>query len=734
MQRFSVSSLVVLFLAALPYCQQVSSVAYTATYNNIGIEVTFSGALPSGSAVDVAINNAQASAAWRNSHPLSLVSSNRFAGSVFSLAPGSLYIIRLHSSLFSQDRTDTVSTRVDSFPQPSGTVYHVAKSGRDNNTGTSASSAFATLTHALSVASPGSTILLHAGRYYEAVDIPRSGTATAPILVRSAPGEAAILDGRDTSFAPSWSVYNASANIYRTACAVQPLLAYYNGGHLFAHPTLSDLVANTWSMSAGFFADGAWLYVRFPHGGPPLASDTVQIPRLTTAITCTGRQFVQIKGLEICYYGLDQYSRAIYFDGSSFNLIDSCFLHHSCVGVALKRACTFNTVQRCAFNESPIDSWNWSAVKEGNDYYEAGGVVVYGSSSANVGNVIRNNTFSHMFDGSHLYSDDTSGPTTNMDFYGNVIQFANDDCIETDGAGSNCRIYNNTFISFLTGVSVAPATGGPTYIFRNLFRAWETHSGYVGYPIKFNVSSSFTTDWIYLYHNTCFTAVAGQPGFLFKEYSNWHNVVSRNNIYAGTVNALESWPSPNPVDFDYDGLYTTASGKLINWAGANYTTLAAFSTATGQEAHGIAGYPGFVDTGAGDFHLPATSPLVDKGIAIPGINDGFGGSGPDIGCFERGVNAVTTPAASTMTNGNSIEILPGTPKGEIRVRLRQSGSSQNAVTISVFDLCGTLVYRTETTGNTVLLARRSGCFCPGAYVVEARFKSEIGRKEFVVLR
>jgi len=90
------------------------------------------------------------------------------------------------------------------------------------------------------------------------------------------------------------------------------------------------------------------------------------------------------------------------------------------------------------------------------------------------------------------------------------------------------------FRKFLTGVSVAPAAGGPTYIFRNLFTGWETHGEYVGYPIKFNVDSPLPIDWVYIYHNTCYTSVSGQPGFLFKDYSNWNNIISRNNIFAGT--------------------------------------------------------------------------------------------------------------------------------------------------------------------------------------------------------
>jgi hypothetical protein len=729
MSRINRFFLVLTLLSVTSFCQQVSSVVYTSTFNNIGIDMTFSGATAAGSSVTVALNNANASLAWRGSHPLSRVAANRFAGSVFGLEPGTMYSVRLHSSLLAQDRVDTVRTRSDVFAQPGGTVYHVAIGGNDGNSGASSAQAMATLGHAVSVAQPGATILLHAGHYYESVDLPRSGTQTAPILICNAPGEAAVLDGRDTSFKPNWSVYNATANIYRTACTAQPNLAYYNKQHLFANPTLNDLVSNTWSMTAGYFADGTWLYVRFPHAGAPTSSDTVQIPRFTTAITVSGRQYIQIKGLEICYDGLDAYSRGIYFDGASYNLVDSCYLHHSCIGVAFKRACNCNTVQRCRFTESPIDTWNWAAVKEGAGYYEAGGVVVYGSPNANSGNVVRNNHFFHMFDGSHLYSDDPAGPTTNMDFYENVVEFVNDDCIETDGAGSNCRIYNNTFSKFLTGVSVAPAAGGPTYLFRNVFSGWETHSGYVGYPVKFNVNSSMSIDWVYLYHNTCYTSVAGQPGFLFKQYSAWNNIISRNNIYAGTGNALESSSSQNPVDFDYDALYTTAPGKLVNWAGANYSTVAAFSAAAGQESHAIAGDPKFVNAGAGDFHLQGTGPLVDKGVVIPGINDGYSGVGPDIGCFESGTNSVMCKTASAVGNVLFMDAHSDKVTGRVFIRSSRAGAM-----IRIYNVKGEYVYGGRMSGNESSIGPDKSGFGPGVYVVLGTFGNGLCRTGFSVVR
>ncbi|MDA8019356.1 MAG: hypothetical protein MPN21_18090 [Thermoanaerobaculia bacterium] len=49
--------------------------------------------------------------------------------------------------------------------------------------------------------------------------------------------------------------------------------------------------------------------------------------------------------------------------------------------------------------------------------------------------------------------------------------------------------------------------------------------------------------------------------------------------------------------------------------------------------------PGFVDPIAGDFHLLATSPAVDRGVTLPVFEDFDGaprisGNAPDLGPFE----------------------------------------------------------------------------------------------------
>jgi parallel beta-helix repeat protein len=627
---------------------RAQTIEATATFHNIGIRVDLTSDSPPDAQVSVSVKEASDPGAHLPAHPLSRIGPRAFAGSVMFLRSGIDYSILLQSSVFTSDQVITATTRTDAFADATDRELHVdPDSGSDDNDGTGPLDALATLGRALELAGAGDKILLHDGRYLEGDHtITTGGNQSAPLVIRAAPGASPVLDGTDPDFSPAWEVFDAAAGVYRTATDREPMNAYLDGGQLFHYLDLDDLCDNRWTQPGGFYVDGSHMYVRFPGGGAP-GGHTVTIPRHTNALTLDGAQHVHVIGIEFCYYGYGTYHQAVYIDGGDYNLVDGCGFHHNGKGVSFKRAADYNTIQNCTFTESPITTWSWDAVKSGGVGYEAGGVALYSSDEPNTGNVIRNNVFEDMFDASGLYSSDAAGATRNMDYHDNRIVGCGDDALETDGAGTNVRIYRNTMLGFLTGISVAPASGGPTYIVRNVLADWHSVQDYEGYPFKFNVDSPLSTDWVFLYHNTCTTTVPGQPGFLFKQYSDWHNVISRNNIFAGTDYALESRSSQNPVDFDYDALHTGRGPPLVRWESTDYDTVGAFAAATGQEAHGVSAVPGFVDAAAGDYQLAPGSELIDKGIPIPGVNDGFSGTAPDPGAFEHGIDDDVPPKPPT---------------------------------------------------------------------------------------
>lgn len=636
MRRYApLMQLVALCLTAPIATAQVAPAAFaTATFENIGIEVTFGNPVANDLGISPRFRIAGSDSAYTTAHPLSRISANKFAGSIFAVEKNTAYEIILSGTALAVDIQLSATTRGDDFSKAPTAVLHVAPDGSDSNSGSGPTTSLATLERALALATAGTKIVLHGGRYFEGdLYSPRSGTPENPITIECAPGETPVLDGTDPHFVPAWEVYDESNGIYRTPSPSQPINAYLDGEHLFNYLNLQDLVDRKWSMPAGYHASGSHLYVRFPDGGAP-GGHTITLPRFSTALTIDHTSHIHLRGLEFAYYGREGVRQAIYINGGDFNLIEHCHFHHNVVGISLKRTADFNTIQHCTFDDSPLQEWNWDAVKSGGVSYEGGAVNVYTSNLPNKGNVVRFNDIRNQFDGSHLYSGNLDGPTRDMDFHGNKITSCRDDAIETDGAGSNVRIYDNRMDDFLTGISVAPCAIGPTYIMRNILMNWHDVDAYGGYPVKFNVNSSLPIRWVYLYHNTCHTRHPAQNAFLFKAYSNWTDIVSRNNIYSATGYAMESWSGTNPVSFDFDNLHTTDTARFASWGGVKAASLAAFQQLSGQEMKGLSEDPLFVDSPGGVITLHPDSPMIDAGVRIPGVNDHFLGTAPDMGASE----------------------------------------------------------------------------------------------------
>jgi hypothetical protein len=60
-----------------------------------------------------------------------------------------------------------------------------------------------------------------------------------------------------------------------------------------------------------------------------------------------------------------------------------------------------------------------------------------------------------------------------------------------------------------------------------------------------------------------------------------------------------------------DLVFLRTTGVMIDWNGVQYSSLAAFRTATGQESRGKEGDPKFRSSATNDFHLLAGSPAID---------------------------------------------------------------------------------------------------------------------------
>jgi hypothetical protein len=218
-----------------------------------------------------------------------------------------------------------------------------------------------------------------------------------------------------------------------------------------------------------------------------------------------------------------------------------------------------------------------------------------------------------------------TGFTTETDVYGNVFSQHTDDAVEPEGWCANVRIWDNRIEDVHMAFAVAPAAPGPTWILRNIaYNIGNTRTsqidGYTASALKINSGYSTPIGPLFLYHNTFLTEAPGTDATALLDPGESTFIVARNNVFAGTQYALYK-VNPVQLDLDWDNLFTTDPARFVKWEGTSYADLTALQNAEGQELNGLASPPLLADPVHGDFTPRADSPLIDRGLVIPGIND-----------------------------------------------------------------------------------------------------------------
>ncbi len=622
--------LVYLFLGST-VVQAAASLDLYGNFHTLGITVTIESADdPEGDMAAQVEYRADGSSPFRPGFLLSRVSDTRFIGSLFGLISGTAYQVRVNFSdpgagpLNGTTVIGTAATRSEPVFPALSKSYYVSPTG----SGTVCSLNLpCSLDNGITLAQPGETIFLRGGAYFLGeMELPRSGAQGAPILIQGFPGESAILDGADPS--PfSWTA--TGGGVYQTTVNVaDPHLVLVDGVRLYPYQSLADLQNLIWGIP-GFYAAGTALYVRLANNADPNEA-AMTVSRFKHAFLVQ-QNYIFFLNLTFRHYGQGSYAKALYFDNGSDNLVQGCTFAVNDLGIGLKYGSHRNLIQDNTFYDTIFD-WPWEAVKAGSAL-ETGGIRFYDPATGR-GNVIRRNTFHDFFDGLGICPGGPADLVNETDFYENRIFRVGDDGVETDGQCSNVRLWSNTFHDVLIGISLAPVYTGPVYALRNLiYRTGAGNSRYPGSPFKFN-SGYGTSGPMYLFHNTADAVRPDTNGLEIKTPGTWTRLYARNNIWSGTNFALDDYNTTQPLDWDYDNLWSSSGGNLVRWDNTPFANLASFTAATGQEAHGFSLFPAFKDAGNGDYTLAAVSGLIDRGQVIPGINDGYLGLGPDPGAFE----------------------------------------------------------------------------------------------------
>ncbi len=579
---------------------------------------------------------------WASGHPLVRVDDGHFVGALFWLAPGASYEVRVTVSdpdgvNGSPTQTAALATRPDTLPEPTLRTLYVATDGSDSNPGTDPAQPLATLQHAADLAQAGDLILVAPGVYRESVTVTASGTAAQPIVFRGA-GPGAVLDGADATIAggASWAaggngVFSRPID-FATGHVVTEL------GRLFRYDSLAELESLPAGAPGGFLADGSTLRLKLADASSPEVHQ-VHVAREENGFFLDGVSHVRVESMEIRHFGAGDYGKGVYLRYASDCAVRSCSIHEvGSAGVWVKGG-DRNLVEGNQLWDSSIFGWPWDWTKGSSA--ENNGVAL--TDAVGRGNVIRRNAFRGTFNGiGPCGSEAPAGAlTTETDVSDNSFAEHTDDALEPEGYCANVRMWGNTITDVHMAFAVAPAAPGPTWVVRNVgydFGATRTSQvdGYLASALKVNSGYPTPIGPLYLYHNTFLTTAPQTSAMALLDPGESTVVVARNNLFAGTDHALYK-VNPVTLDWDFDDLHTTHPDHFVWWQGAVYGDLAALRAGTGQETHGLSTPPALADPAGGDFSPTPTSPLVDHGAVIPGVNDGYQGAAPDLGAVELAV-------------------------------------------------------------------------------------------------
>lgn len=268
------------------------------------------------------------------------------------------------------------------------------------------------------------------------------------------------------------------------------------------------------------------------------------------------------------------------------------------------------------------------------------------------GNVIRYNTIRSTED--HGFNDGIGGgsnfsfkgsPNRDSDIYGNVISNCWDDCIESEGANMNVRIWSNYIHHSFVDIATAATSMGPIYIFRNVFGesrvSHQDHSG--GAMIKTGMNYleingekvSTGLGYRFIFHNTALQPNGPLDVFTGHEL---HHAVTRNNIFYshGQTYPKDAGEPGNSFKNDLTGGFLgggfVKSMFLVSEGMEWYLSPVVNKIQWGR----IESVRNGKTVAITDPLVQAVNPAVDRGVRLPGFNDDFTGAGPDMGAFETG--------------------------------------------------------------------------------------------------
>lgn len=319
--------------------------------------------------------------------------------------------------------------------------------------------------------------------------------------------------------------------------------------------------------------------------------------------------------------------------GSTNIVITNCALTHVRIGI----------------NSANPGDGNWTIGNNLIQYTRDSGAIVLGHDLAFTNNsILDTGQDSSIAYGKHgVYA---KGPS--LTFRGNVIRRFSANGISL--RYHDALVVGNTISDGPIGIAwfqVDPGTGGTTTIAYN--RISNTSSS--GIYVSPSDAGGSTRESFVIADNT----VSGSGGNGGDLGATAGSLTLANNVFAGAVSPALRVFTPGGTYSEHHDSFSSTSAATQIVLGANWLTLAAYRTASGQGASDLAVDPQL----GGDLTPAATSPLVDGGSQTAGALtytascDGapfhYCGSAPDIGAVETATAALPPPAPLAAPTGLS---------------------------------------------------------------------------------